>query len=210
MEKHQDNRKRKEAVRKEFLRRRNAVTGQTRQTAEYEIQAGLLEGKALQAANTVFLYASVSGEVSTQKLIKELLDAGRQVALPKVEGENMNFYLIESVKELLPGYAGILEPAASAERLRYPTEQDVMLLPGVAFDREGNRLGYGKGYYDRYLSYIANRGGGMPCSIGICFACQIEEDRLPIQEGDRQVNAVITEAGVLDCRVSKTEKPKGI
>lgn len=100
-------------------------------------------------AETVFCYASINGEVDTFYLMERVLADGKQLALPVTEKREMKFYQVESLESLKPGYMGILSP--EKKKILYPGNKDIMIVPGVAFDKMCHRAGYGAGCYDRYL-----------------------------------------------------------
>lgn len=108
-------------------------------------------------AETVFCYAAVNGEVELNFLIEQAWKDGKKVALPRTAGKEMHFYPVRSLSQLNPGFMGIPEPEAVGQPL-FPGETDLMVMPGLAFDRKRNRVGYGGGYYDRYL-----------CNCGDCI-----------------------------------------
>lgn len=119
-----------------------------------------------------------------------LLDAarkmGKSTSLPRVVGNKITFYEYSSEHELVPGELGILEPPI----LKGPVHPEVLIVPGVAFDPRGYRLGYGKGYYDRYLSESPTY------SMGLAYSFQIVE-RIPETDHDRRVRALATEKGII-------------
>ena len=106
-----------------------------------------------EVSETVFCYVSFRDEADTFRIIREALARGKKAAVPRVEGKHrMEFYYINSMDDLSPGYMGIPEPSEDAERRAVPVKNDLMVMPGAAFDRSGTRLGYGAGFYDAYLS----------------------------------------------------------
>ena len=139
----------------------------------------------LNNAYTVFLYHSVGREVSTVKLIERLLKSGRRVALPlSGNGGAMEFYILNSLSELMPGRFGIPEPPV--KRPVRPEADDVIIVPALCCDRHGNRLGHGEGYYDRYLAKYK-------CfSICLCRS-RLLEDKLPAEKTDIAVSLVLTD-----------------
>lgn len=145
-----------------------------------------------QCAEVVYCYVGFREEVDTSELIRIAWDMGKTVAVPKVIVDNkMNFYKITSMKELTPGYQGILEPASQPlHRMEVPDrERALMILPGAAFDRDGNRIGYGKGFYDTYLQKVSS------CrKIGLAFSVQCVE-QIPAEIHDIRVDMVVTEVG---------------
>jgi len=140
-------------------------------------------------------FVSFGSEIGTKELIGEALRLGKRVFVPKVErrgmsGAVMEFYRIWDMGELSPGYGGILEPSDRAERYIYTAERaerTLMLMPGVAFDAFRNRIGYGKGFYDRYLT---EREGLKTRTIAVGFHCQLVE-RIPGEETDVRPYQVI-------------------
>ena len=103
---------------------------------------------AFKNASQILVYADYNHEVVTEYLIKEAWKAGKEVAVPKVVEKDMVFYKLTDFSQLEPGYFGIPEPA-SGEIVEWP--EALMIMPGVACDRENHRVGYGGGFYDRYL-----------------------------------------------------------
>lgn len=157
-----------------------------------EICASALALPALQQKRTIAAYSSFGQEVITQPLLANLLAAGFALTLPVVDQQNrkMDFRYVDDLLTLRPGVYGILEPHDG--RLCPPEEIELFFLPGLAFDRQGNRLGRGGGYYDRYLSTIQPPA----VKVGLAFQLQIAE-ALPVDAHDIKVDAVITEEGIM-------------
>lgn len=187
----------KRRLRKHYLQQRDAIGQEEREAAGRKIKERVLAMEQVKAAETIFLYAACKSEVPTKELFQELLVSGKRVALPKVDGNRMDFYEVTAWEELLPGYRGILEPESREAVPVLPQGSDVMLLPGAVFDRKGGRIGYGGGYYDRYLQELEVSGRNLPCLIGICCERQLCRDILPMEAWDRQVDCVVTEQGIL-------------
>ena len=150
----------------------------------------------------VFIYASYRSEADTLHLIRELLEKGYRVLCPKVSGREMVFYAVGSPSSLKPGYRGIPEPddsdgAAAAEE---PDEASLMICPGLIFDRTGGRIGYGGGFYDRYLSLHR------VLKAGFGFSDQISGAELPLKSHDIRMDLLFTDEEILDLR-SLQEKP---
>ena len=99
-------------------------------------------------AKEIYCYIDFRKEVGTKKIIKAAWELGKKVAVPKIIGDYMEFYYIESFKELMPGNWGILEPENQNKALG---SNVLVIMPGAVFDKKRHRIGYGKGYYDKYL-----------------------------------------------------------
>lgn len=190
----------KKQLRTQFLKAREQLTVREVSEKSAEIAKRLFSLPELLTAETVFLYASYRNEVRTDEVLETLLKQGRQVALPVVLGDRMEFYRLRSLTELSAGYRGIREPGPREELRCVPQRGDVMLLPGTAFDLTGGRLGYGGGYYDRYLERCA---GEKLCLIGIAYEIQLSGEPLPSETTDRSVRYLVTEQRIADTRNGK-------
>ena len=193
----------KNEIRKKYLTKRNAMAPEKREKASRKITERLLRMPEVAAAPVVFVYVSSRSEVSTKQLIQTLISEGRTVAVPRVEGQEMEFYPVSSWEELFPGYRGILEPqvSAGAEPVK-PGPRDVILLPGACFDYSGNRIGYGGGFYDRYLQRIS---GKKPVRIGLAYHSQIYPSVLPAESQDVAVDDVVSERRTVKTKENKTK-----
>lgn len=176
----------KEELRQEFRRRRRNITPPLRKAYSRTIANKALQLAESIRAKTVFVYLSVGAEVETHELTEELLRRKIRVAVPRCQTEShtMDAVAIADITDLEPGTYGILEPKGTA--VIPPEAIDLILVPGVAFDRDGFRLGQGGGYYDRYLA----RYGGL--AVGLCFAECVTE-HLPHGVYDQAVQRVLTE-----------------
>jgi 5-formyltetrahydrofolate cyclo-ligase len=155
----------------------------------------LLELDEWREARVIGLYAPLRCEVDILPLAEEALARGKQVAFPRANppSATLSFCRVQSLGELSPGAYGIPEPPDVAARRVTLEEMDLLLVPGLAFDFEGQRLGFGGGYYDRLLS---ERGrGGEPYAIGVAFECQVLS-ALPVAPHDRPVDALVTEVRI--------------
>lgn len=143
----------------------------------------------------VFIYVSTAIEVDTLAIIERAAAEGRKIACPRcVDGtREMEFYYIKSVDDLEPGTFGVLEPRAEKENLVTDFSNGVCVVPGLAFDYGGYRLGYGKGYYDRFLSGYK----GFTC--GLCYSENVVK-HLPHGRFDRHVGLLITDSFSKRCR----------
>ncbi|WP_342564523.1 5-formyltetrahydrofolate cyclo-ligase [Paenibacillus sp. FSL R7-0345] len=154
---------------------------------------------------TLLAYVPFRSELDSRPLIDGAWAAGCTVLLPRVIQATgmMSLHPVNSWKELAPGAYGILEPAAaSADSEGRLPRPDIIFVPGLAFDRRGGRLGYGRGYYDRLRARLdaeAPLQGRDPLWIGLAFGRQIVEE-VPMDDHDAYMDMVITEDGVMDCR----------
>lgn len=181
----------KKKIRKEVLARRDALSKEERDRATCLITDRIVGHQWFYRAQTLLCFVSYGSEIPTGDIIEEALRKGKKVFVPRVEGENMNFYRILSLEELTEGYRGIPEPDGTGEVYRYcPGEQEetLMLMPGVAFDSLRRRIGYGKGFYDRYLE---DKEELQLHTIAIGFQCQLVEE-IPQEERDIRPYQVIT------------------
>ncbi|HEY8392564.1 MAG TPA: 5-formyltetrahydrofolate cyclo-ligase [Capillibacterium sp.] len=147
---------------------------------------------ALRKTTTVAAYASFGHEVMTDPLLAGLLAEGFRLVLPVVDKKTrtMEFRRVENLTALTPGPFGIREPQTGP--LCPPEEIGVFFLPGLAFDRRGNRLGRGAGYYDRYLAKLRHPA----FKAGLAFQLQIT-DALPVTATDVKIDSLLTEEGIL-------------
>jgi 5-formyltetrahydrofolate cyclo-ligase len=147
-------------------------------------------------ARTVLLFYSFGSEVETSEMAKRIHQEEKRLLLPFLEAERMEAAEVLPEDELVPSGYGPREPARRVPV--DPSEVDVVIAPGLAFDREGYRLGYGGGHYDRYLSRI----GPPALRIGIGFAAQLV-DHVPREPADERLDLVVTDTVVVDCRSAR-------
>lgn len=187
-----DGRPSKEEIRSCALALRAGLSGEERTEKSKRIEKFLTGLNEFSAARQVMLYMSFRDEVETTGLLAEVLAEGKRLILPKCypHGIMQPFAVTDLDRDVEEGRWGITEPKAKGEPVD-PQVIDLVVVPGVAFDRQGHRLGYGAGYYDRFLPRLAP---GTP-RIGLAFSCQRVE-RIPAEAFDRRVSAVITEDGV--------------
>ena len=180
----------KQEAREKMKILRRELSGAEREKKDHAIAQRLFAFPAMQQAVCFFPFVSYGTEVDTRNIIKRVLAEGRlKIAVPKVQGTEMEFHAITSMGQLKTGYQGILEREGG--ECIYP-QGGVMLLPGLAFDREKNRVGYGGGYYDRYLERYGSRN---LVTIALAYEFQIV-DRIEAEEFDRRPQWLITENGI--------------
>jgi 5-formyltetrahydrofolate cyclo-ligase len=179
----------KARLRKEILAIRNHLDQATRALKDRSILMSLQNLAEIQSSDHVFCYISQGSEPDTHNLIEWLVAAGKRVSVPKII-RHRQILAIEfpGWKNLHPGEYGILEPASDID---VSSEVDISLTPGVAFDDNGNRLGNGTGYYDRWLAAYPVRH-----TISPAYDCQVL-DLIPVNELDKKVGLIVTESRVI-------------
>jgi 5-formyltetrahydrofolate cyclo-ligase len=185
----------KARLREKLLKIRSEVGSDLAETASRGVWAILSGLPEFKRAKTLAAFASVPGEIDTLPILEGVLKGGKSLSLPKVlkDKTHFEFYPVQDLKDLSPGAYGILEPTASR-----PTgweSLDLVLVPGLAFDPSGRRLGFGKGYYDRALPLLPS-----DClTVGLGYGFQVVE-RVPTGPQDIPVKALLTEKGFINCK----------
>jgi 5-formyltetrahydrofolate cyclo-ligase len=182
----------KKQLRTELKQRRSAVPETTRTQMSQQIIQFLHEIDEFNQAKSLFCYLSYLSEVETSTLISSFLEQNIALAVPKIMGkiEMLAISLTDS-SDLEPDKMGILTPKSNQVA---PNYFDIALTPGVAFTEKGERLGYGRGYYDRWFSK-----NQVKTKIGIAFEVQII-DELPTEETDIPLDILVTEKRIIDLR----------
>ena len=183
----------KEALRAHYRQRRAKRSPMMRLLRDAAVQKNIARGGPLAEADALLVYAPTRGEITLQLICSYARQRGIPVAYPRCEGDGvMQFYLVESETELVPGAYGIPAPGEECP-LFTPTERTVMLVPALTYDREGYRLGQGGGYYDRYLATF--RG----VSLGVCYEEDVA-DALPREAHDLPVSFLVTDKTITRVR----------
>lgn len=146
-------------------------------------------------SGTVMFFLSFRSEVETRGMVEESLARGRRVLVPKTEPKErllIPSQLLDPEEDLVPGFYDIPEPGPGALRPVDPEEIDLLIVPGVAFDLQGNRLGYGGGYYDRFFERLRP---GVPL-VALAFELQIVT-AVPVEPWDRRMDWVVTEERII-------------
>lgn len=179
----------KSRVRRELLSRRKALSPEEISEKSARICQKLLAEDWYMKCRKILLYSAVRNEVDLSPFIEQAWRDEKQLYFPKVFGESMDFFPVDNWHKLYKGAFGVREPLGEGEPF-CAGERTIMLVPGVAFSLTGGRIGYGKGYYDRYLSREENRNFLIP--IGIAFELQLV-DRFETESNDRNMQMIITE-----------------
>lgn len=173
----------KKALRRQIAEKKRAMTQE--QIIQASIRLGELfrQTQQYQSAQTIYGYLPYNQEVRTIPILEQALADGKKVAVPKVYGDEMRFIYMSDLSQVENGYAGIPEPVLDA-----PVAEDLtalVLMPGLAFDRMGHRIGYGGGFYDRFLSREPHHP-----TVALCYDFQIL-DLLETEEFDVPVDMVL-------------------
>jgi 5-formyltetrahydrofolate cyclo-ligase len=184
----------KGTIRTRLLEKRNSLSNLEIYKKSSVIQKQVVNSSKFKLSNVIAAYFPTGSEVRTQHLMCVALKNHKVLALPRIDRDEIVFCQLSTtdIKEdkLIPGKFGIKEPAQSSEILE---NIDLLIVPGLAFDRNGYRLGYGKGYYDRF---IAKRKSFF--SIGLAFEFQLlNNNDLPYCDFDQKIDAVTTEKRTL-------------
>lgn len=194
----------KTELRKKLRERRNAIPADRKKQYDRAIVSHILRSELFQRASTVLLYAPVGSEVSLVELWRVARDMGKSVAFPRCDTktETMQFYLLRPDCRLIRnGAYGIPEPPEDAP-LCVPDEHTLCIVPALSFDLYGERIGYGKGYYDKYLADFPG------VTLGVLYA-ETMLKRIPTEEHDLPVDCMVTENGLLLPLHDDTAKRKG-
>ena len=179
----------KTELRQKYRSLRQSMPQEIKEQKDVAIAAQVRRLWQYQRNNVLLIYVSTNIEVDTFRIIRQALEDGKRVAVPRCvpDTRNMDFYYIDSTDELSPGMFGVLEPDANPERLYKESEGGLCIVPAFSYDWRGYRLGYGKGYYDRFLSRFE---GNM---VGICYSECVQRS-LPHGRFDRPVELLVTES----------------
>ena len=186
----------KQSIRSKYLAKRDALSLSQRKEKSSTITELLKKETCYREAEAVFLYMDYRSEVMTTMLAEELLASGKQIFAPRVKGFDIVFYEIRTLDDLETGYQGIREPVEKPEMLLKETvlqeKRCLVLVPGTVFDYKCHRMGYGKGFYDRFLE----KCGDNVTAVGLAFSCQIAK-MIPTESHDRRMDLVVTENGII-------------
>ena len=173
----------KKALRLKIRQQKQAMTTEEIAQASARLCQMFLETEEYKNAKTVYSYLPYNQEVQTVPILERAVADGKAVAVPKVYGNTMRFIYITSMDQTAAGYSGIPEPIADGPVANDPTA--LVLMPGLAFDRAGHRIGYGGGFYDKFLASEPNHP-----TIALCYAFQVV-DKLKTEEFDIPVDLVL-------------------
>jgi 5-formyltetrahydrofolate cyclo-ligase len=183
--------------RSQILSKRNGISFSTLSCLSKKIVNNLRGLDEYRTSRMPLIYVSFRSEVNTHQLIKDRLNSGLEVTVPKTDITNrwLETYLLRDwKKDLSPGAYGILEPDVKVTSLISPFQIDLAVVPGSVFDRKCGRYGYGEGYFDRFLSIEAPQA----LRIGLAFSLQLLPE-IPLRTHDQRMDIIVTENEILRC-----------
>ncbi|MEG6616814.1 5-formyltetrahydrofolate cyclo-ligase [Peptococcaceae bacterium 1198_IL3148] len=185
----------KKKLRQSIIEQRDAIDLDTKAAWDKQIFNTLVSSDYYQHAHTIFTFVSFGSEVDTHRLIKFALDNNKTICVPKIASKKtgMQVLRINGFHDLDVGYFKILEPVTGCQQIN-PEEIDLILMPGLAFNRAGDRLGYGGGFYDRFLTELKQ-----PINkIALAYHFQVV-DNIPATEDDIKIDGIITNQELIRC-----------
>jgi 5-formyltetrahydrofolate cyclo-ligase len=183
----------KEKIRKTMLKRRDMISSTEVSEKSRLIQLNVMNSRHFLISETLGVYLPIGSEVRTEEIIRRALESAKKVALPRIESDKMTFIHLNDrllrENNLVVGKFGIKEPSKQGTEI---TEIDLLVVPGIAFDNEGSRIGYGRGYFDRYMADTK-----VSFSLGLGYRFQLLSNPLPQSRLDQRINGLSTETGIL-------------
>ncbi len=173
----------KKELRREIRDKKRAMTPEEIDSASQQLARLFFASSQYRQAKTIYGYLPYNQEVRTVPMLLQALKDGKRVAVPKVYGEEMKFIYMTDLSLVEKGYAGIPEPVADEPVAQEPDA--LVLMPGLAFTKDGNRMGYGGGFYDKFLAREPNHP-----TLALCYSFQMVE-QLPTEEYDIPVDCVL-------------------
>jgi 5-formyltetrahydrofolate cyclo-ligase len=181
----------KSLLRKEVLHKRNSMNHFEISTKSKLIQQKLIESPVFNQSKSIGLYLAIGSEVQTWEIINYSLELGKTVLLPRIMSNDLRFYVVDlkdfEKNSFDVNRFGIKEPKIDNKPADFI---DLLIIPGIVFDIYGFRIGYGYGYYDKYLT-----NNKFSKSIGLAYDFQLIKKHIPILPHDRKIDVLITESG---------------
>ncbi|MBR4979011.1 MAG: 5-formyltetrahydrofolate cyclo-ligase [Clostridia bacterium] len=188
-----DIKEKKRLLRQKYADVRDSIPEEKRKEASNSICERLKSTVSFEFCKNVLVYSAIKSEPDLSGFIEAAFDAGKGVYFPKIIKKGvLEFYKVSSFSDLEPGAFGICEPKENLPAYDLlKSENDLCVVPGLCFDKARKRIGYGKGYYDRFLSKFKG------ISVGVCFSECVSEEALPTEKRyDRSVDFTLTEMGI--------------
>ena len=190
----------KDAIRKEYSLKRDSIEKIEKEARDEKICRLATSLVSFRHADIILLYAPIKSEIDVMPILKEALEKGKRVAFPKcnTEERTMKFHFVTSESDLTPCAYGIREPSENLPVYDPETTQGVAVcyVPGLTFDVYGYRLGYGKGYYDKFMNKFTG------CTIGLTYT-ELISPSLPRGRFDRHCDIILTEKGIKQLKQEK-------
>lgn len=183
----------KKKTRQTALLQRQAFSATKKTLAEQRMLKFLQSWDVFRQAETIHIFISKTDEPNTSPIIESAWESGKTVAVPCVVPNTFELFhsQLNTFKDLSPGALGVLEPSPEVRIAMNPESFDLVIIPGVAFDRLGGRLGYGKGYYDRFLEQT----GAFRLALAFDFQVLV---KVPTEKHDVPMNGILTESGIIE------------
>ena len=190
----------KREIRGNILKKRDAMSREEQLTLSHAIMEHAVSCREFLQADEILIYADYKSEVITEGIMEYAFLLGKKVYCPKVCSDGMSgqmdFFQIFSQEDLKEGYRGIREPEGQPKSKWEPSRKKALLImPGAVFDRQGHRIGYGKGFYDRFLKEHRELCGR---KLALAYEIQVEES-VPFEAHDQCVEFIVTEKGMIAC-----------
>ena len=171
---------------KDYLKHDNINDLLKKKDYDLEITCRFLMTEEYNKADTVLCYAGTKDEIDTRYLIYAALANHKRVGLPRCNGDILDFYYVRGLDDLMVGSFGIMEPDVRKCSRILDFRNSVLVVPGLGFSPDGKRIGYGRGYYDRFISHYNGK------VVGMCYHQQVKMN-IPVEETDENINVLITE-----------------
>ena len=183
----------KNLIRKTVLRQRRKLSALEKSNAELVMLESLLNWEVFKNAGVIHIFISKPDEPNTRPIIEHCWNSRKKIAVPVVLPDTFDLFHseIKSFDRLIYGMYGIQEPSPESRIIMTPDMFDLVIVPGVAFDKKGRRIGQGKGYYDRFLE------GTRAFRMALAFDCQLLET-VPTEIHDVPMNAILSESGIVE------------
>ena len=190
----------KSEIRKTLLKQRRGLSASKKTQYELQMLNSLRTWDVFKEACIIHIFLSKADEPETSQIIELAWKSGKQIGVPCVLPDTLELFhsQLNSFEDLRPGALGVLEPSSEQRTALTPESFDLVIVPGVAFDRQGGRLGYGKGYYDHFLDQ------SLAFRLALAFDFQILETVLPTEMYYVPMDGILTENGFYFCGDSQT------
>lgn len=184
----------KRSLRQKMLAQRRALGHDSWNEASRQAQENFLTLREYAGSACIAIYAPAHNETDTSAIMGAAWAAGKRVLYPAVCGHDLVFRQVDELESLSEGRFGILEPCPTGVD-HLADEADLIVVPGVAFDRSGHRIGYGKGFYDRFLRHPGRKAH----LVGLCHDFQVIDGHIPADSHDIRMEIIVTDRRIIRC-----------